>query len=77
MAKLTRLILPVLVGPDWAHTMADVSVVEEPDQTTVTLVIGKGHDHRKVAEFLTTGEAVAVSLTALPVRNRQEKKETT
>ena len=71
----TERIIPVVIGNDYAHVMAKAVVVRTPTSVTIEITSLPGHDSQRLAEFLEQAEPIAVSFTAVPVRNIREKRE--
>lgn len=61
--------IPVLVGDNYEHIMARADVDVDTENTEVTITIKKkGRESLALAEILTTGEIVALSFVAVPVK---------
>lgn len=72
MARLSKRLLPVLLGHNRESIMANATIVEEPSRTVVTIVV-EGSSAEAFAEFVTVTEPVAMSFTAIPVQPRKSQ----
>jgi hypothetical protein len=71
MGKYVHTQIPVLMGDNYEHIMCHAAVHEEGDTVTITMS-AKGSEGRDLSALLTTetGELVALSFVAIPVRPR-------
>jgi NADPH-dependent 7-cyano-7-deazaguanine reductase QueF len=69
--RVTRMQLPVLIGFDYQHVMAECVVTETPDKTEIHIE-ATGDAARYLGSFVASNEPVALSFVAIPVRNKHE-----
>lgn len=68
----TKRLLPVLIGENYEHVMAQASVSQDrPGKVTITIE-ATGKDGDILADFLTAAEPIALSFAGIPVQPRKK-----
>ena len=67
--------LPVLIGHNYEHIMANAEIVRTSEGTRID-INATGEEAIYLADFLEQAEPIALSFIAIPVQNTREKRET-
>jgi len=75
-ARRTERAVPVVIGSNYKHIMGHAVISREPDKVLIE-ISAVGLNGQMLAEFLEQAEPIAVMITAIPVQNTRERRETT
>ena len=73
MGKHIQVNVPVLTGANYEHVIAKGDISIEGDNVVIT-ISSKGRVGLELAESLTSGEIVALSFAAIPVKPHTSKE---